>query len=145
MPAMKAWTKSRSVAAVLSAMVWLSGCGGPHTAAELRNRPACIYSFDAPADCKTVYMRIVGRTRQRYVMLGTMPHQPGISATLQPDGESASISLWDGGRIGFRYILSAQLRQTEPERTAVEVYCTSRADRKEALLWEAWANTPFEK
>jgi hypothetical protein len=141
MPTMKSWTKR--ICGVVAALVWLGGCGGPHTAVDLRKNPHSVYSFEAPADCNTVYMRIVGRTRQRYVIFGAGAHQPGISAKLQPSGESATISLWDAGRIGFRYILSADLKQIEPDRTAVDIYCASRADHKEALLWEAWANTPL--
>ena len=139
---MKSWAQRIIPVAAVLAVAWLGGCG-PHDVADLRENPHGVYSFEAPADCNTVYMRIVGRTRQRYVIAGPRAHQPGITAKLQPSGESATISLWDGGRIGFRYILIADLRQIEPSRTAVDIYCASRADRKEAILWGQWANTAY--
>jgi len=129
---------------ILSALVWLGGCG-PHNVVSLRNNPHNVYSFEAPADCETVYDRIVLRARQRYRVIPMSPHQPGVSAKLAESRQSATISLWDSGRIGIRYILTADVRQTDSSRTQVDVHCASKADLKEARLWELWANTPLER
>jgi hypothetical protein len=131
-------------AAVLLAGVWLWGCG-PQNVADLRARPGSVYSFEAPADCGTVYDRIVRRARTRYRIIPGAPHQPGISTRLAPSADSATITLWDGGRIGIRYILTGDLRQIDASRTQVDVYCATKADVREARLWEQWANTPLEK
>jgi hypothetical protein len=97
-------------AAVLLVLVWLGGCG-PQNVADLRKKPHSVHSFEAPADCGTVYDRIARRARERYRFIPTAPHQPGVSAKLAPSGQSATITLWDGGRIGIRYILTADLRR----------------------------------
>lgn len=131
-------------AAALLILVCISGCG-PQTVADLRSRPHGIHSFEVPADCGTAYDRIVRRARERYRIIPMAPHQPGISAKLLPSGQSAAITLWDAGRIEMRYILSADLRQIDPSRTQVDIYCATKADRKEARLWELWASTPLER
>jgi len=131
-------------ATALLALTWLGGCG-PQSITDLRERSHNTYSFEAPADCGSVYDRIVRRGRERYRIIPAAPRQPGISAKLQPSGQSATITLWDSGRIGIRYILTADLRQIDASRTQVDVYCATKADLKEARLWEQWANTPFEK
>ena len=130
-------------AAVLLVLAWLGGCG-PQNVTDLRERPHSVYSFEAPADCGTVYDQIVRRARERYRFIPAAPHQPGISAKLVPSGESATITLWDSGRIGIRYILIADLRQIDSSRTQVDVYCATKADLREARLWEQWANTPLQ-
>jgi len=131
-------------AVALLALVWLGGCG-PQSITDLRERSHNAYSFEAPADCGSVYDRIVRRARERYRFIPVSPHQPGISAKLQPSGESATITLWDSGRIGIRYLLTADLRQVDSSRTQVDVYGAAKADLKEAKLWEQWANTPLEQ
>jgi hypothetical protein len=135
--------RSRVPAVILLALIWLGGCG-PQSVANLRKKPYSVYSFEAPVGCEATYDRIVRRARDRYAVLPMAPHQPGFSANLAPSRESAMITLWDSGGIGIRYILSADLRQIDPSRTQVDVYCASRADLKEAMLWEQWANTPLE-
>ncbi len=131
-----------ATAAALLALVWLGGCG-PQSVTDLRERSRNVYSFEAPADCGRVYDRIVRRGRERYRIIPAAAHQPGISAKLQPSGQSATITLWDSGRIGIRYILAADLRQADSARTQVDVYCATKAELKEARLWEQWANTPL--
>lgn len=136
--------RTQGTAAVLLLLVWLGGCG-PQSVTNLRNKPHSLYSFEAPADCQTVYDRIVRRARERYRVIPTAPHQPGVSARLAPSRESATITLWDSGRFGIRYILTADLGQPDPSRTQVDVHYATRADLKEARLWELWANTPLSK
>lgn len=135
---------TRGIAAVVLAMVWLGGCG-PQSAANLRKKPHSLYSFEAPADCETVYDRIVRRARDRYRVVPMAPHQPGISAKLAPSRESATIMFWDSGRIGMRYLLTADLHQIDPSRTQVDIHYASHADLKEARVWQLWANTPLSK
>jgi hypothetical protein len=132
------------MAGVLLALVWLAGCG-PQSAANLRKKPHSLYSFEAPAGCETVYDRIVRRARDRYRVIPMAPHQPGISTRLAPSRDSATISFWDSGRIGIRYILTADLRQIDPSRTSVEIHYAARANLQEAKLWELWANTPLPR
>ncbi len=141
---MESFQSRARAAAALLVLAWLGGCG-PQTVTDLRERPHSVYSFEAPADCGTVYDRIVRRARDRYRFDPRAPHQPGISSKLAPSAQSAAITLWDGGRIGIRYILSADLRQVDLSRTQVDVYCAAKADIKEARLWEQWANTPLAK
>jgi hypothetical protein len=136
------WT--RGTAAVLLTLVWLGGCG-PQSAANLRKKPHSLYSFEAPADCETVYDRIVRRARDRYRVMPMAAHQPGISAKLAPSRDSATITFWDSGRIGIRYILTADLRQIDPARTQIDIHYAARADLQEAKLWGLWANTPLSK
>ncbi len=132
-----------ATAVALLALVWLGGCGR-QSITDLRERSHNVYSFEAPADCGSVYDRIVRRGRERYRFIPMAPHQVGISSKLQPSGQSATITLWDSGRIGMRYILTADLRQVDSSRTQVDVYCATKADLKEARLWEQWANTPLQ-
>ncbi len=131
-------------AVVLLALVWLGGCG-PQNVANLRKNPHRMYSFEAPVDCETAYDRIALRARQRYRVIPMAAHQPGVSAKLAESRQSATISLWDSGRIGIRYILTADLRQIDSSQTQVKVYYATRADLREARLWEQWANTPLER
>jgi len=135
-------SRFRVPAPVLLVLIWLGGCG-PQNVADLRKRPHSVYSFEAPADCETAYDRIARRARERYRIIPMAPHQPGVSTRLAESRQSATITLWDSGRIGIRYILTADFRQIDPSRTQVDVYCASRADIKEARLWELWANTPL--
>jgi len=135
------WT--RGTMAALLALVWLGGCG-PQNVTDLRKKSHNVYSFEAPADCETAYDRIGRRARQRYRIVPMAAHQVGVSSKLQPSGQSATITLWDSGRIGIRYILTADLRQIDSARTQVDVYCATKADLREARLWEQWTNTPLE-
>jgi hypothetical protein len=134
----------RLLAAALLVLVWITGCG-TQSIASLRSRPNCIHSFEVPVDCGATYDRIVRRARERYRIVPMAPHQPGISAELVASGLSGTIALWDAGRIEMKYMLSADLRQIDASRTQVDIYCATRADRKEARLWEQWANTPLER
>jgi hypothetical protein len=129
--------------AALLALVWLGGCG-PQNVTDLRKKPHSVYSFEAPADCEAAYDRIVRRARQRYRFIPMAPHQPGVCSRLQPSQQSATITLWDSGRVGIRYILTADLKQIDSSRTQVDIYCATKADLREARLWEQWANTPLE-
>ena len=129
-------------ATVLLALVWLGGCG-PQSVTNLRKRPHSAYSFEAPAGCEAVYDRVARRARERYRAIPTSRHQPGVSANLASSRLSATITLWDSGGIGIRYILTADLRQIDPSKTQVDVYCATKADLKEAMLWTQWANTPL--
>jgi len=131
-------------AIVLLALVWLGGCG-PQNVANLRKKPHNVYSFEAPVDCETAYDRIVRRSRERYRVIPMAAHQPGVSAKLAQSRQSATISLWDSGRIGIRYILTADLRQIDSSQTQVDVHYATKADLTEARLWEQWANTPLEQ
>jgi ABC-type molybdate transport system ATPase subunit len=135
------WT--RGGAAALLALVWLGGCG-PQNVTDLRNKSHHVYSFEAPVTCEAAYDRIVRRTRQRYRIVPMAAHQLGISSRLQPSGQSATITLWDSGRIGIRYILTADLKQIDSSRTQVDVHYATKADLLEARLWEQWTNTPLE-
>jgi hypothetical protein len=139
---MASFESSMQAAAASLILVWLGGCG-PQSVTNLRERPHSVYSFEAPADCETAYDRIVRRARERYRVIPMAPHQPGVSANLAPSRQSATITFWDSGRIGIRYILAADLRQIDPSRTQVDVHYATRADLKEAKLWELWADTPL--
>jgi hypothetical protein len=140
---MASFRRHVGAAALLLVVVWAGGCG-LRNVTDLREKPHGVYSFETPTDCGSVYDRIVRRARQRYRVIPAAPHQAGISARLQPSGQSATITLWDSGRIGIRYILTADLRQTDASRTQADIYCATKADLKEAKLWEQWANTPLE-
>jgi hypothetical protein len=131
------------VAAVLLAMVWVGGCG-PQSVANLRKNPHGVHAFQTPVTCETAYDRIVRRAPERYRVIPMAAHQPGVSSKLDPSHQSATITLWDSGRIGIRYILTADLRQIDPSQTQVDIYCATTADLKEARLWELWANAPLE-
>jgi hypothetical protein len=131
-----------TIAALLAAL-GLCGCS-PQTLADLHNHPNSVLAFEVPADAQTTYSRIVIRARERYRILPGARRQGGISTDLEPSGQAAHIILWDSGGIGIRYVLAAEIRQLEPARTQVEIYCATRPVRKEAELWEAWAATPLE-
>jgi hypothetical protein len=131
-------------ATLLLTLVWLSGCG-PQSVANLRKKPHNMHSFEVPVDCETTYDRIALRARQRYRVIPMAAHQPGVSAKLAESRQSATVSLWDSGRIGIRYILTADLRRTDSSQTQVNVYYATKADLTEARLWEQWANMPLER
>ena len=128
---------------VLVGLLCISGCG-PKSATSLRKAPRSVLSFEVSADCETVYDRIAQRARGRYLITGLAAHQPGISANLSPSRQFATVSLWDGGRIGLRYMLTADIRQIEPLRTQVDFYSATRHYTKEAILWAQWASTPLK-
>ena len=129
--------------AVLAALLWLGGCGGPTSVTSLRENPHRMYSFEAPADCETVFLRIARRAQERYRHTNLATYQPGVSAKLFPDGQSATVTLLNAGGIGLRYVLTADLHALDPSRTEVNVYCADRSSTHEAALWEQWANTPL--
>ncbi len=124
-------------------LLWLGGCG-PTSVARLRERPHRVFSFETPVGYETVYERIVRRARQRYLPTLPLPHQPGVSTSLFPSRQAATVTLWDSGGIGMRYLLTADIRQSEPDRTQVEIYSASSRDDQEARLWMQWAITPLE-
>jgi len=129
--------------AVLLVALGVCGCG-QQTLADLRNHPNNVLAFEIPADAQTTYWRIVIRARERYRILPGARRQGGVSANLEPSGQAAHVTLWDSGGMGIRYVLAAEIRQVEPARTQVEIYCATRRVREEAGLWEAWAATPLE-
>jgi hypothetical protein len=63
---------------------------------------------------------------------------------MSEQAQSATVTLWNAGGIGMRYILTPDLRALDPARTGVNIYCATRASIQEAVLWEQWANTPLE-
>jgi hypothetical protein len=132
------------VATLLAALLGLTGCGGPKSVARLRAHPHRVWSFEVPADCATVYLRIAGRAQERYQHMGPANFQPGVTARLAPDGQAAAVTLFDAGGLGLQYVLTADLHALDSARTAVEAYCADRAAAQEALLWQQWANTPLE-
>lgn len=125
-------------------LLCLCGCGGPTSLASLRDNPHSVISFAAPAACETVYLRITRRAQERYRHITLATYQPGVSAKLAPDGQSATLTLLDAGGIGLRYVLAADLRALDPSRTEVNIYSATRSSVKEAVLWEQWANTPLD-
>jgi len=129
-------------AVALLTLLWLCGCG-PGNVATLRERPHRVYSFEAPAGYEMVYERIVRRARERYRPISPLPHQPGVSTSLFPSTQFATVTLWDSGGIGMRYLLTADIRQIGPARTQVDIYSASSRDDKEARLWQQWAITPL--
>lgn len=132
-----------TVAAGLAAMLWLGGCG-PQSVNNLRTSSRHVYTFETPINCEVAYDRIVRRASLRYRPVPGAAHQGGLSAKLADSRESATITFWDSGRIGIRYILTGDLRQIDSARTQVDVYCAAKRDVKEAQLWEQWANMPLE-
>jgi hypothetical protein len=129
--------------AALLASWWLSGCA-PSSVADLREKPHSKYSFEVPADYATVYERIVLRARQRYVFTGAATLQPGVSAGLFSESQSATVTLWNSGGIGIRYLVRAEIHAVSPARTRVELYAARNSDGPEALLWAGWADTPLD-
>jgi hypothetical protein len=134
----------RWTAAILPALLWLSGCGAPASVGDLRTNPFKVISFEMPADCATVYLRIARRAQERYRYTKLATFQPGVSAKLAPDGQSAAITLFNAGGIGMHYLLTADLHARDDSRTAVDVYCASGSATKEAQVWRQWANTPLD-
>jgi hypothetical protein len=135
---------SRWIVVILPALLWLGGCGGPTSLTDLRQHPHQVYSFEVPADCGTVYLRIARRAQEQYRVITLATYQPAVSAKLASDGQSATITLVNAGGIGLRYVLTADLHALDSSRTAVNLYCANRSAAQEAALWEQWANTPLE-
>jgi hypothetical protein len=133
------------LAAAALLALWLGGCAtGTRSVASLRDAPHKVYSFEVPADYRTVHERIVQRARQRYAYAGVPTRQPGVTTDLTPESQSAAITLWDSGGIGIRYLLSADIRAIDPARTSVDLYAAGKKQQQEARLWAAWADTPLE-
>jgi hypothetical protein len=130
--------------ALLSVLLWLGGCGGPTSITSLRQHPQRVYSFEVPADCPTVYLRIARRAQERYRFTSVATYQPGVTATLAPDGQTATVTFFNAGGFGLEYLLTADLRTLDPTRTEVTAYCANRSAAQEALLWQQWANTPLD-
>jgi len=128
---------------VTAALLGLSGCT-PGSPASSRQKLRTVHSFEIAADYQTVYDRMVRRARQRYTFTYSPLHQPGLSADLYPDSQSATVTLWDSGRIGFRYRLSAHIRSVGPAQAQVELLAAGKSDAREAQLWALWAQTPLE-
>jgi hypothetical protein len=78
------------VTALLSMLLWLVGCGEPPSVASLRRHAACVYSFEVPAACETVYQRLARRAQERYRHTNLATYQPGVTATLASDGQAAT-------------------------------------------------------
>jgi len=129
------------MAAALLASLWLVGCAPEHVT-SLQSDSHLVGSFEVEADYATVYDRIALRARQRYVSIGLATHQPGVSAELFLESQSASVTLWDSGGLGLRYRLSARIQAIDPTHTKVDLYAAGKSDRREAPLWAAWAATP---
>jgi hypothetical protein len=127
---------------VLPALLWLGGCG-PTSVTGLHENPHSVYSFEVPADCETVYLRIARRAQEQYRVINLATYQPGVSAKLFSDRQSATVTLLNAGGLGLRYVLTADLHALDPSRTEVNLYCATRSSTKEAVLWEHWANTPL--
>jgi len=132
------------MAAVALASLWLGGCG-PGSEASLRSRSNIACSLEVDADYATVYDRIVLRARWQYRRIREATRQPGVTADLFPESQTASVTLWDSGGIGLRYRLSARIQAIDAARTKVELYAAGKGDRREARLWAAWATLPLEK
>jgi hypothetical protein len=136
----------RVLLVTVTSLLWIGGCGsGAGSVADLRSDSHKAYSFEVPADYRTVHERILLRARQRYAFTAMLRHQPGISAELSPEGPSSTITLWDSGGIGIRYRLGAEIRAIDPEHTKVDLYAAGKSDRQEARLWVGWADTPIEE
>ncbi len=131
-------------AAILPALLWLGGCGGPASVASLRQHPAYVYSFEVPAACETVYLRIARRAQERYRYTNLATYQPGVATQLAPDHQSAAVTFFEAGGLNLRYILTADIHTVDPDRTQVRIYCASRTSAPEAILWRHWANTPLD-
>ena len=130
--------------AAVPVLLWLAGCGGPTSVTDLRENPYQILSFEVPADCETVYLRIVRRAQEQYRVITLATDQPAVSAKLAPDGQSATVTLVNAGGIGLRYVLVADFHALDPARTEVSLSCASVSSLKEAVLWQQWANTPLD-
>jgi hypothetical protein len=140
----RAYFSLRRATAILSLVLWLGGCGGPASVTNLRRHPACVYSCEVPAACATVYERIAWRAQTRYRYSNRPTYQPGVIARLAPEGQSASVTFFDGGGLNLRYLLTADLHALDPARTGVKIYAASRTSAPEAILWLHWAATPLD-
>ena len=129
--------------AILPALLWLGGCGGPASVTALRRSPHRVYSFEVPADCETTFLRIARRAREQYSLIILATRQPGVTARLAPDGQSAVVTLFNAGGLDLQYLLTADLHALDPARTAVDAYCADGTAVREAQLWQQWANTPL--
>lgn len=134
----------RWAAAILPILLWLGGCSGLPSVTNLRRHAAYVYSFEVPAACETVYVRIARRAQERHRYTNLATYQPGVTAQLAPDRQSAAVTFFEAGGLNLRYILTADLRALDPARTQVRVYCASRRSAPEALLWRHWANAPLD-
>ncbi len=130
--------------AILSMLLWLGGCGGPPSVMSLRRHAAYVYSFEVPAACETVYLRIARRAQERYRYTRLATYQPGAAAQLTPDGQSAAVTFFEAGGLNLRYVLTADLRALDPARTQIRIYTASRRSAPEAILWRHWANIPLD-
>jgi hypothetical protein len=130
--------------ALLSMLLWLVGCGAPPSVTSLRRHAACVYSFEVPAACETVYQRIARRAQERYRHTNLATYQPGVTATLAPDGQAATVTFFNAGGLGLRYVLTADLHALDPARTEVQIYAASRTSAPEVILWQHWANIPLD-
>jgi hypothetical protein len=134
----------RAVLTLLPAVLWLGGCGAPTSLTGLRQSPYRVHTFEVPANAATAYERIAHRAQERYRYTNRATYQPGVTTRLAPDGQSATVTFWNAGGIGLRYLLSADLRALDSSRTAVHLYCANRPAAQEALLWHQWVHTPLE-
>jgi len=134
----------RWTAVVFPALLWLSGCGGPTSVTSLRQNPHKAYTFEVPAGCETVYLRLARRAQERYRHTNLATFQPGVTAKLAPDAQSATLTFFNAGGLGLRYLLTADLHALDPARTNVTIYCADRTAAREALVWQQWANTRLE-
>ncbi len=130
---------------VLLASLWLGGCGGPPSITSLRQHPSRAYSFEVPAACETVFQRIARRAQERYRYTNLATYQPGVIAQLAPDHQSASVTFFDAGGIGLRYVQTADLRALDSTRTQVRIYLAKSVSAPEAVLWQHWAITPLDE
>ncbi len=128
----------------LSLLLWLGGCSGPTSVTSLRRHPAYVYSAEVPAACETVYERIARRARERYRYTNRATYQPGVTARIAPDGQSATVTFFDAGGLNLRYLLTADLHALDPDRTEVKVYAAGCSTALEALLWQHWAAAPLD-
>ncbi len=129
------------VAVVVTAPLGSGGCQ-PRSVTDLRTDSHRVFSFEVEDDYATVYERIARRARQRYVSVGFVTHQPGVSTNLFPESRTAYVTLWDSGGTALRYRLSAAMRALDPTHAQVDLYAAGKSDRREARLWAAWATLP---
>jgi hypothetical protein len=131
-------------AAILLLLLWLGGCAGPTSVMSLRRHAACVYSFEVPAACEIVYLRLARRAQERYRYTNLATYQPGVTAQLAPDDQSAAVTFFEAGGLSLRYILTADLRALDSARTQVRVYVAGRGSAPEALLWRHWATQALD-